>query len=73
MSADDELERRLADLEVRLTFIDDAVAALTSADAEQAMRIRALEHLISELRSELSAVRTAQGDDPHSEPPPPHY
>jgi SlyX protein len=73
MSAGDDLEQRLTELEVRLTFIDDAVAALTAADAEQAMRIQSLEHLVSQLRSELSAVRTAQGHDPHSEPPPPHY
>lgn len=67
------LEQRLTELEVRLTFIDDAVQALTAADAEQSLRIAALERLIRDLRSELASVRIGSGHDPHSEPPPPHY
>jgi len=71
--ADDSLQERLTELEVRLTFVDDAVNALASADAELSMRLAALEDVIRGLRSELSALRTSQGHDPHSEPPPPHY
>jgi SlyX protein len=67
------LEQRLMELEVRLTFIDDAVQALVSADAEQSLRIAELERLIRDLRSELASVRGGHGHDPHSEPPPPHY
>jgi SlyX protein len=67
------LEQRLAELEVKLTFIDDAVQALTTADADQSLRIAALERSLRELRGELSSMRVAQSDDPHSEPPPPHY
>jgi SlyX protein len=67
------LEQRLTELEVRLTFIDDAVQALTAADAEQSLRIAELERLVRGLRSELASVRNGQGHDPHSEPPPPHY
>jgi SlyX protein len=66
-------EQRLTELEVRLAFIDDAVHGLVAADAEQSMRIAALERLVRDLRSELATVRTGQGHDPHSEPPPPHY
>jgi SlyX protein len=66
-------EQRLTELEVRLAFIDDAVQALVAADAEQSMRIAALERMIRDLRSELASVRTGHGHDPHSEPPPPHY
>jgi SlyX protein len=66
-------EQRLVELEVRLAFIDDAVQALVAADAEQSMRIATLERMIRDLRSELASVRTGQGHDPHSEPPPPHY
>ncbi|RUL79687.1 SlyX family protein [Dyella choica] len=66
-------EQRLTELEVRLTFIDDAVQALVAADAEQSVRIAKLERLIRDLRSELETVRLGQGPDPHSEPPPPHY
>jgi SlyX protein len=71
MSAD--LERRLEELEVRLAFVDHTVSALAAADAEQAMRLLALERVLHDLRAELASLRTAQGGDPHSEPPPPHY
>ncbi|RDD83292.1 hypothetical protein DVJ77_01435 [Dyella tabacisoli] len=67
------LDQRLTELEVRLTFIDDTVNALASADAEQSQRIAMLERLIRDLRNELSSMRVSHGDDPHSEPPPPHY
>ena len=67
------LEQRLAELEVKLTFIDDTVAALAGSETEQAQRILALERMIRELRLELAALRGAQSHDPHSEPPPPHY
>lgn len=71
--SDDSLQQRLTELEVRLTFIDDTVNALASADADQSVRIAALERAIRDLRNELSTVRLSQGHDPHSEPPPPHY
>ncbi|GLQ97568.1 SlyX family protein [Dyella mobilis] len=67
------LEQRLTELEVRLTFIDEAVQALTAADADQSLRLVELERLVRDLRNELATVRTGQGHDPHSEPPPPHY
>jgi SlyX protein len=66
-------EQRLTELEVKLAFIDDAVQALVAADAEQSVRIAALERIIRDLRSELATVRAGQAHDPHSEPPPPHY
>lgn len=68
----DAIEQRLADLEVRLTFIDDTVQALAAADAEQAMRIVELERLLHLLRQELQSVRLGAAADPHNEPPP-HY
>ncbi|NII10382.1 SlyX family protein [Oleiagrimonas sp. C23AA] len=64
---------RLDDLEVRLTFVDDTVSALSSADADMARRLHALEQAIRELRSEVTALRAASSHDMHSEPPPPHY
>jgi SlyX protein len=69
----DTLEQRLNELEVKLTFIDDTVHALASADADQSQRIASLERLVRDLRGELSSMRSAQSDDPHDEPPPPHY
>ena len=73
MSAADSPTRRLDEMEVKLTFIDDAVQALTSADADQSQRIAALERVLRDLRGEMAAMRVAQGDDLHDEPPPPHY
>lgn len=64
---------RLADLETRITFMDDTLVALGDADALQARRLLALEQAVHDLRAELAAIRTGLGDDPHSEPPPPHY
>ncbi|TAL93922.1 MAG: SlyX family protein [Rhodanobacter sp.] len=72
-SGNDALARRLDDMEVRLTFIDDTVQALSSADADQSQRIAALERALRDLRGEMATMRVAQGDDPHDEPPPPHY
>jgi SlyX protein len=64
---------RLQDLEVRLTFLDDAVTALSDADAELSKRLLAIERALRDMRNEVSALRDASGHDPHSEPPPPHY
>ena len=69
----DELSQRLDEMEVRLTFIDDTVQALTAADADQSQRIATLERALRELRGEMATMRVSQGDDPHDEPPPPHY
>lgn len=66
-------DEKLHDLETRLTFIDDAVGALSEADADLAKRLLAVEQMLREMRRELSALRDASGHDPHSEPPPPHY
>jgi len=71
--SNDAQARRLDEMEVKLTFIDEAVQALTTADADQSQRIAALERALRDLRGEMAAMRVAQGDDPHNEPPPPHY
>jgi SlyX protein len=73
MNANDAFEQRLNEMEVKLTFIDDTVHAMGAADADQSQRIAALERALRELRGELSSMRVAQADDPHDEPPPPHY
>lgn len=67
------LGQRLDEMEVRLTFIDEAVQALIVADAEQSPRIAALERALRDLRGEMASMRVAQADDQHDEPPPPHY
>ena len=72
-NSDSLLQARLTELEVKLTFIDDTVHALAAADADQSVRIAALERMLRELRGELSTMRTGPVEDPHNEPPPPHY
>ena len=72
-SSNDVLARRLDEMEIKLTFIDEAVQALTTADADQSQRIAALERALRDLRGEVASMHIAQGDDPHDEPPPPHY
>lgn len=67
------LEQRLTELEVRLSFVDETVQGLSAADAEQSMRMVALERVLQDLRTELSSMRSGDGQDSHSEPPPPHY
>jgi SlyX protein len=72
-ATNDSLQERLNELEVKLTFIDDTVQALAAADADQSVRLAALERMLRELRGELSTLRVGPADDPHREPPPPHY
>ncbi len=67
------LEQRLTELEIKLTFVDDTVRALAQADADQSLRLATLERTLRDVRRELANVRLAQADDPHGEPPPPHY
>ena len=64
---------RMDDMEVRLTFLDDAVSALGDNEVQQTRRLMQLEQALSELRKELAALRTNLSDDVHDEPPPPHY
>ncbi|GAB2544846.1 SlyX family protein [Rhodanobacter koreensis] len=73
MNTSDTIVQRLDEMEVKLTFVDDTVQELATADANLALRIASLERALRELRGELSAMRVAQADDPHNEPPPPHY
>lgn len=69
----DNLQQRLDDMEIKLTFIDDAVQALIQVDVDQSQRLAALERALRDLRGELDSVRVGQATDPHLEPPPPHY
>lgn len=68
-----ELDERMMELEVRLAFIDDTVNDLSSADAEIARRLDLLERAVRDLRADLGNMRAGLGNDPATEPPPPHY
>jgi SlyX protein len=67
------IEQRVDELEVKLTFLDDAVHALATADADRSQRIAALERMLRELRGEISSMRSPHSSDARDEPPPPHY
>lgn len=64
---------RINELELKLTFLDDAVASLNDSEVQQSQRLLRLEHALTELRRDLSALRTSLADDVANEPPPPHY
>jgi SlyX protein len=65
-------DERMNELELKLTFLDDAVASLNDTEAQQSQRLLKLENALKELRQELAALRTSLSDDVHDEPPP-HY
>ncbi|HET6632076.1 MAG TPA: SlyX family protein [Rhodanobacteraceae bacterium] len=67
------LEQRLAEVEIRLAFVDDAVAALARADTDRERRLLALERTLDDMRAELQSMRLAMGHSAQDEPPPPHY
>jgi SlyX protein len=74
MTAENDLfDRRLTELEVKLSFVDDTVGGLSTADVEQSQRLAALERAVRELRAEISGMRSGFGPDAQAEPPPPHY
>ena len=68
-----QLEGRVAELEMRVTFQEHALAELS--DALAASRVEAARN--SELlRRALDELKQSRGEffaDPASEPPPPHY
>lgn len=67
------LENRLTELEIRLSFLDEALHGLLATDAERALHLDRIERTVTELRLELAAVRVALAPDARNEPPPPHY
>ncbi len=67
------LESRLTELEIRLSFLDEALHGLLATDAARTLRQDRLERTVAELRLELAAVRVALDPDTRTEPPPPHY
>ena len=67
------MQERLHELEIRLTFVDDAVVALSSADADLSRRLAGVERALADMRAELAALRAGLGHDFRDEPPPPHY
>lgn len=65
-------DERMNELELKLTFLDDAVASLNDGEAQQTRRLLQLENALAELRRELASLRTSLTDNVQDEPPP-HY
>lgn len=65
-------DERMDELELKLTFLDDAVASLNDSDVQQSQRLLRLENALRDLRRDLMALRTSLSDDVRDEPPP-HY
>ncbi len=66
------LEERLTELEVRLAFIDDSVAALNAAVAMQDQAMFGMRRELDRLGADLVGLRATLGNDVGNEPPP-HY
>ena len=65
-------DERMNELELKLTFLDDAVTSLNDGEAQQTRRLLQLENALAELRRELASLRTSLVDNVQDEPPP-HY
>lgn len=65
-------EEHTADLEIRLTYLDDTVEQLNQVIVRQQERIDRLERMFQELRSNQDHLKDALMPDVPDEPPP-HY
>lgn len=71
---DQALEARLVELEMRVSFQEQALAELSEALADARMEGTRNEGLMRVLLEDLGKVRNAlYSSDPVDEPPPPHY
>ncbi len=71
--SDPALEARLVELEMRLSFQEQALAELSEALADARMTGARNAELLRHLLDDLGRVRNALNADPADEPPPPHY
>lgn len=68
------LEARLVELEMRVSFQEQALAELSDALADARMQCMRNADVLRVLLEDLGKVRNAlNSSDPASEPPPPHY
>lgn len=67
------LEARLVELEMRVSFQEQALAELSEALADARMQGSRNADVLRHLLDDLGKVRTALYADAADEPPPPHY
>jgi SlyX protein len=68
-----QLEGRVAELEMRVTFQEHALAELSDALAASRVEAARSAELLRRALDELKQSRGEFFADPASEPPPPHY
>lgn len=68
-----ELEQRLAELETRVAFQDQALTEMSDALAAARMEVARNTETLQRALADLKQVRTQLYADPGDEPPPPHY
>ena len=67
------VEKRLAELETRVDFQEQALSELSDALAGARLEVARSQELLQRVMSDLKQVRTELHADPGEEPPPPHY
>ncbi|WP_066096359.1 SlyX family protein [Xanthomonas massiliensis] len=67
------LEARLVELEMRVSFQEQAIAELSEALADARLQGSRNAEVLRNLIEDLGKVRSALYSDPADEPPPPHY
>lgn len=68
-----QLEQRLAELETRVAFQDQALTEMSDALAAARMEVARNTETLQRALADLKQVRTQLYADPGDEPPPPHY
>ena len=71
--ADADLDARLAELETRLAFQEQALSELNEALGAMRLEAIAQTELLKRMLEDLKLSRAAVPGDPAQEPPPPHY
>ncbi|HRN63045.1 MAG TPA: SlyX family protein [Luteimonas sp.] len=71
--ADDALEQRLVELEMRLAFQEQAMSELNEALTATRLEAAAAAELLKRVIQDLKLTRSDGPGDPSLEPPPPHY
>ncbi len=69
----DDLERRLVELETRLAFQEQALSELNEALGAMRLEAIAQTELLKRVLEDMKLSRGAGPGDPSQEPPPPHY
>ncbi|WP_022963421.1 SlyX family protein [Halopseudomonas pelagia] len=68
-----ELESRVADLEVRLVFQDDTIQALNDVVSAQQMELEKLRRALEVLARRQADLAASMPGEAVDEAPPPHY